>query len=272
MIYQKVIFGKNATMEKDRPEVARRRKNLALIIERYYGGSQAMFISQTGINQGELSALLKNKSFGEKKARKIEEDAGVPIGLLDQKDLEKYPFFNSLTKDALKNTPALSKLFDSESLRLTIHPANENTKSTEYIIEHVHKLPIISWVSAGNFSEIADPYPVGESDDWVAVMGKALSKNAFALRVVGNSMTRDKDPSFNEGDIIICDPNIAPNPGDFVIAKDVNLQEATFKQLSKDGSQWFLEPLNPKYPLIPIDKPELRVIAKVVQRVKISNF
>jgi SOS-response transcriptional repressor LexA len=263
---------KNAAMETDRPEVARRRKNLAFIIDRYYGGSQALFVSQTGINQGELSALLKNKSFGEKKARKLENDVGIPLGLLDQKDLEAFPLPGPITKEMLANAPEFSKLFDSEKLSFTLHSSEPGIEPTEYAIDNVRKIPIISWVRAGNFSEILDIHSPGEADDWVVVMGKVLSKNAFALRVVGNSMSRDREPTFEEGDIIICDPNISANPGDFVIAKDVDLQAATFKQLSKDGSRWFLEPLNPKFPLIPIDKPELRIIAKVVQKVRISNF
>lgn len=62
-----------------------RRKRLAqLISERYE--SQADFVSRTGINQGEVSALLKSKSFGEKKARKIEEDSGLPVRWLDTID------------------------------------------------------------------------------------------------------------------------------------------------------------------------------------------
>lgn len=59
-----------------------RRVRLAqLISERY--NSQADFVSSTGENQGEVSGLLKTKSFGEKKARKIEVKAGLPIGWLD---------------------------------------------------------------------------------------------------------------------------------------------------------------------------------------------
>ncbi|WP_165008021.1 bifunctional 3,4-dihydroxy-2-butanone-4-phosphate synthase/GTP cyclohydrolase II [Neisseria yangbaofengii] len=60
-----------------------RRHNLRLWINRQCGGQQARLVEATGINQGELSALLKNKSFGEKKARKIEHDAAMPEMWLD---------------------------------------------------------------------------------------------------------------------------------------------------------------------------------------------
>lgn len=63
-----------------------RRKRLALLIQEKYDNSQASFVSATGENQGEVSALLKNKSFGEKKARSIEEKCLLPVGWLDISD------------------------------------------------------------------------------------------------------------------------------------------------------------------------------------------
>ncbi|OAM24298.1 3,4-dihydroxy-2-butanone-4-phosphate synthase [Eikenella corrodens] len=60
-----------------------RRRNLREWINRLHQGRQIDFVSATGINQGELSALLKNKPFGERKARKIEHSAGMPALWLD---------------------------------------------------------------------------------------------------------------------------------------------------------------------------------------------
>src|SRR5260363_202346 len=61
------------------------RMRLALLIKAQYE-SQADFVRRTGQNQGEISALLKNKSFWEKKARRIETDCGLEIGWLDRLD------------------------------------------------------------------------------------------------------------------------------------------------------------------------------------------
>jgi phage repressor protein C with HTH and peptisase S24 domain len=60
-----------------------RRARLAQLIKEKFENSQAKFVAGTGQNQGEVSALLKNKSFGEKKARKIEIDCAIPVGWLD---------------------------------------------------------------------------------------------------------------------------------------------------------------------------------------------
>lgn len=62
---------------------ALRRHNLRQWIIEQHGGQQVQFAAAASINQGELSSLLKNKSFGEKKARKIEQSVGMPPMWLD---------------------------------------------------------------------------------------------------------------------------------------------------------------------------------------------
>lgn len=68
--------------------VTARRENLRAWIAIHFFGSQIRFIESCAergveVNQGELSGLLKSKSFGEKKARKIEKDCGMPHLYLD---------------------------------------------------------------------------------------------------------------------------------------------------------------------------------------------
>lgn len=70
--------------------VAVRRRRLQDWIDQRFGGVQSAFLediaSRTGkpANQGELSGLLSGKkSFGEKKARKLEQQAGMPPSWLD---------------------------------------------------------------------------------------------------------------------------------------------------------------------------------------------
>jgi hypothetical protein len=62
------------------------RLRLAELIQSERYGSQSAFVERTGENQGEISALLKDKSFGEKKARKIDGKCGLPEGWLDQSE------------------------------------------------------------------------------------------------------------------------------------------------------------------------------------------
>lgn len=129
------------------------------------------------------------------------------------------------------------------------------------------KVPLISWVQAGAFQGVEDVFHPGESDVTEDVYDATVSSNAFALRVDGDSMesTYPGDRTFPQGTILIVDPNRGATAGDYVIAKDVSTQRATFKKLVHDGGRWFLKPLNPAYPTIEIDDPALRIIGKVVE-------
>jgi len=71
--------------------------------------------------------------------------------------------------------------------------------------------------------------------------------------------------SFPDGTVIIVDPGRAVGAGDYVVAKDVATQQATFKRLAHDGGRWYLKPLNPTYPTIEIDDPSVRVIGRVIE-------
>ncbi|ALN79478.1 hypothetical protein [Lysobacter antibioticus] len=66
----------------DNPKVATRRARLQAWIDQHHGGKQADFVRAHNLNQGEISLLLKNKSFGEKRAAALEKAAGMPAGYL----------------------------------------------------------------------------------------------------------------------------------------------------------------------------------------------
>lgn len=129
------------------------------------------------------------------------------------------------------------------------------------------KIPIISWVRAGMFDDATDLYLPGEADEWIRAESSNPGAHAFALIIEGDSMTAPigSPHSFPDGCKIIVDPDRSPKAGDYVVAKDVTTQKATFKKLTTDGSRWYLKPLNTSYPLIEIDDPSLRVIGVAIE-------
>ncbi len=126
-------------------------------------------------------------------------------------------------------------------------------------IGQIRKVPLISWVKAGEWQEAVDLFQPGYADEWVDADEKT-GPNTFALIVDGNSM----EPKFADGDTIIVDPSVNPINGSYVIAK--NGDKATFKKLVLDGSSVFLEPLNNKYPLKDMTGIEFRIIGVVVKK------
>ena len=69
---------------------------------------------------------------------------------------------------------------------------------------------------------------------------------AFALRVLGTSM----EPEFNEGEIIIIEPEGVMRDGSYVLAQHEG--EWIFRQLCKAGAGWKLHALNPAFPDLPL--------------------
>lgn len=68
----------------------------------------------------------------------------------------------------------------------------------------------------------------------------------FALMVLGDSML----PEFEEGDVVIIEPEGLAVDGSYVLARRNG--EWIFRQLAKIGDHWLLRPLNPDYPELPI--------------------
>ena len=109
------------------------------------------------------------------------------------------------------------------------------------------KVPLISWVKAGMFCEAIDLLQPGEAEDWITTTVQPRAYT-YALRIRGDSM----EPTFPDGAVIVVEPEMEPKHGSYVIAKNGN-NEATFKQLVQDGGVFYLKPLNPRYPLLPVD-------------------
>lgn len=128
-------------------------------------------------------------------------------------------------------------------------------------------IPLISFVQAGTWVDVEDPYQVGGAEEWLTT-DQSLSQVAFALEIRGDSML----PEFKPGDRIIVDPAIAPQPGDFVVAKNGN--GATFKKYrprgsTADGEPIFeLVPLNDDYATMRSDEVPIQIIGTMVEHRK----
>lgn len=121
------------------------------------------------------------------------------------------------------------------------------------------KVPLISWTAAGRWAEIEDPLQPGEGEDWVWTTA-SVGKNAFALRVVGDSM----EPKIPDGSIVIIDPARPYQNGSIVLAKRTGDQEATLKQLWYDGPVPKLRPINARYTILDMP-PDTRIIGVAVR-------
>jgi SOS-response transcriptional repressor LexA len=124
-------------------------------------------------------------------------------------------------------------------------------------------VPIINKVSAGYPTEFNDlDYPVGVADDYVRCPD-LHDPNAFAVRVVGDSM----EPRFFEGDIVIFSPAVEVQNGDDCFIRFTMPHETTFKRVFFEKEDKIrLQPRNERYSPMVVDGHRIDGIYRAVIR------
>ncbi len=143
--------------------------------------------------------------------------------------------------DAKPNTKQLGSLLAKSKL---------HTEKAEAPLAAGRLVPVINKVSAGYPSDFNDlDYPVGVADDYVRCPD-LHDPNAFAVRVVGDSM----EPKFREGDIVAFSPAAEVHNGDDCFIRFAMPHETAFKRVFfEPDNEVRLQPRNEKYSPIIVD-------------------
>ena len=219
------------------------------------------------INEEQKADAKRLKAIYSAKAKSLgltQEKLGIALGGTGQSTAGNYlngitalnlksalVFANQLEVEISEFSPVLSKLI--KETRENVHPVE--TKTT--------KVPLISWVIAGDWCESPDNFAPGDADEWL-LCPSAHSDKTYALRVVGDSMTSSipGERSYPQGMIIFVDPERVAVVGSRVIARLPDSAEATFKVYTEDAGKPYLMPINTRYPAIHM--PEGTIICGVV--------
>lgn len=244
-IYQSVMTEDNLGMT----IIQNRRARLAQLIEQY--GSQAEFVRKTGENQGEISALLKTKSFGEKKARKLEEKVGLPAGWLDE----------APTSD--KNV--LTDGRGSVNIRPILEWDNEHELGEEYVL--IPRLEVK--VSAGNGRIVWDIDEKGQRQAfrkaWLMRLG-IEAEHAATVVAEGSSM----EPRVIDGDSLVVNYKATQLVDGKVYVLAYQNEVYVKRLFKKPGGGLSIRSDNPdktRYPDVDIEAEEaalVQIIARVV--------
>lgn len=128
------------------------------------------------------------------------------------------------------------------------------------------RVPILSYVQAGHWREMCEQASGFDGNVEYVSASIDIGSRGFGLWLRGNSMT----PFFNEGDLVIIDPDEQPRPGDYVVAKNGS-EEATFKKyrprgIDESGQEVFeLVPLNDDFPTMHSDRQHIEIIGVMVE-------
>lgn len=148
-------------------------------------------------------------------------------------------------------------------MQLTNSELDNNIDLNQKITLEGRPVPVISWIAAGSFGSIETVLKDAEIDEYLPP-NKDCGKNGYGLIVTGYSMS----PKFEPEDRIYVNPDIQTfdlKTNDLVIVACAGDTEATFKKLIIEGSEKYLEPLNPNWPDKIIKLTEgCRLVGKVV--------
>ncbi|WP_324020024.1 LexA family protein [Aeromonas hydrophila] len=134
------------------------------------------------------------------------------------------------------------------------------------VIPRGSRVPILSYVQAGHWRGMCEQATSFDGNVEYVAASVDIGPCGFGLWLRGNSMT----PFFNEGDLVIVDPDEQPRPGDYVVAKNGG-EEATFKKyrprgIDENGQEVFeLVPLNDDYPTMHSDRQHIEIIGVMVE-------
>ena len=128
------------------------------------------------------------------------------------------------------------------------------------------RIPVISWVQAGAWSDTGCDDPAMTCTEWMET-SSGVSEHAFALIVRGDSMTNSNNPrSIQDGAKVVVEPIFDPEQLNrkIVVAMLEGSSEATIKEFIQDGPVKFLKPLNPAYPSMQVNG-DCRIVGVVKQ-------
>lgn len=165
------------------------------------------------------------------------------------------------------NLVALAKVFGVSAHWLSTGKGSPELSNVEpAVIPQGSRVPVLSYVQAGHWREMCDQATAFDGNVEYVTASVDVGPCGFGLWLRGDSML----PQFKEGDLIIVDPDEAPQPGDYVVASNGS-DEATFKKyrprgIDENGQDVFeLVPLNDDFPTMHSDRQHIQIIGVMVE-------
>lgn len=201
--------------------------------------NQPMDKSVGGVIKRALARLQKSQSW-------LAEQAGV-----SDNAVSKWIKTGQISRERIPHVARILAVYPTELLGTDAERSVREDPAT-YNVEPgpdiAGRLPLVSWVQAGHWSQVIDNFAPGDAEEWLPCPVRH-SASAFVLRVRGESMYNPHGrPSFHEGDLIFVDPEAPAVHGSLVVVRLDDDMEATFKRLVIEGNKRYLKALNPAWP------------------------
>jgi len=163
---------------------------------------------------------LGKRLYTLRRDKKLSREAlGVKIGVSktsiknweDDENLPKIEYLQSIA------------VFFGCSVEYLTHGIGQGDNFRKTPTEIVRYVPLLNFVQAGVFCEYHDD---AIADEFRPIFGDGYGENVYWIILDGDSM----NPDFKSGELVLIDPDMQPNPADYVIAIREGSKEVTFKK------------------------------------------
>lgn len=141
---------------------------------------------------------------------------------------------------------------------LTVDELVSGVEKSQKSNRTVNSIPVISLRDCLKGQNFINNLSIRDWKEWVSIED-TISGTAFGI-----SSTASAEPRFPRGTILIIDPHTIAKDGDLVVIQYENAEEATLRELSIDGPNKFLLPINPNAGKDIFDKSQ-KIIGVVVE-------
>ena len=184
------------------------------------------------------------------------------ISQLEQRSRKMAALLKESTRRHGAGGKDLDQLYQSGELA---HLLDSSSANIDQLPAVCYQVPLINEVAAGYPSDFTDlDYPARVADEYVAVPD-LTDAQAFAARVVGQSMT----PVYRQGDVIVFSPARPVSNGDDCFVRLLPDHHTTFKRIFfEQDDRVRLQPLNPAFAPQIVDLADVSGLYSAVYRLQ----
>lgn len=179
--------------------------------------------------------------------KECRKEKGITQGVVSKAVGMSHATLSELEGDAYPSSsylPMLARYYGVDAYWLATGKGSKDTSIATSNLFH-GKVPLISLADAKNWHEFVDNLSGNKTSTEYVKTTVSVNPHTYAVCASGDSM----EPRLFGGDLLIVEPDEVAQNGSFVIVSN-NGSEAVIRQLTSEGGQMYLKPLNSRYPIV----------------------
>ena len=217
-----------------------------------------------------MNELIKKLERYRVRQGKTKAEMSLLIGANSNQHYNNWVYRESLPKkfyekamELIEREEGLARLDSQKDVTADCHNIDTiDRPNVTFQDRNLRRIPLISFVRAGSWDELMDPYAVEDAEEWIDWPFEA-GERAYVLRIEGISMFNPRTgEGYPDKSQVKFEPDIEAKHGDDVVVRTPD-GSVTFKTLQITNEGMYLAAINPDWPEPIIKIPKDSVICGV---------